>query len=122
MGLRTGVSLITVQIQIICTRGGLDMFIPLNSVHPCRPSTPPLRIRPTPIGLQYSAESEHPRRELDINKGNTRTEEVWPVDMRGIDEFVDLFFEFFGKPMLFFGFLFLKEAIKARDDMAIYLE
>jgi hypothetical protein len=121
-GIRTGISLITVQIQIICACGGLDMFIPFDSVHPRGPSTSSLRIRPTPIGLQYSTQSEHPGRELDIDKRNIRTEKVWPVDMRGIDEFADILPEFFRIIVLFFGILFLQETVKTRDYVSIYLK
>jgi hypothetical protein len=59
---------------------------------------------------------------LDIDKGETTTEKIWTVDVRGVNQFAYVFFQFFCIRKLLFRVLCLENAVKPGDYVTVYLE
>lgn len=81
----TGISLITIQIQLIPAGCRLYPVVPLNRIHPPSPPTALLRLRPTAIRLEHTPHSDYPRRDLDVDKRDGGPEKKWTGDIRSVD-------------------------------------
>lgn len=97
------------------------MLILLQGMHPRSPPTTHLRRGPAAVRGQHPAKAQDPRRDLNIDEGDTWAQEERPVDVRGVDQFGDLVSEFFAVGHLFLRILFLQDAIETGDDVAVDL-
>lgn len=97
------------------------MLVFLDGIDPSGPSTAHFRIGPAAIRFQNPTESEDPRRNLNVDEGDTWSQKEGTVDMRRIDQFCDFIPQLFGIGDLLLRILFLQDAIKAGDDMAVDL-
>lgn len=76
-GIPTGISLIAVKIQLVRASCRLDMLIGLNRINPCCPPASRLGVWPATVGFEHSAQPEDPRGDLDVHKGDGRSQEKW---------------------------------------------
>lgn len=61
----------------------------LHSVHPLRPATPFVRLRPPPVWHQDFAHTYDPGRDLDVDERDIRAEEERPGRVGGGGDFKD---------------------------------
>lgn len=122
LGTPTGISLIAVQVQIVRASRRFDVFVGLDRFDPLGPPATLLRLRPASIRLQHALHPDHPRRELDIDKGNVGTKEEGTRRVCGIDNRADLVLEFFGVADLVRLLLRLEIVVERGDDMTVDLD
>lgn len=86
----TGISLIAVNVKVVSTRGRSDSLVCLNSINPSCPSTSRLRHWPVTIGSQDTFQTDNPRRELHVHKGDMGTEEERARRIGSVNDCADL--------------------------------
>jgi hypothetical protein len=85
----TRISLITVHIELIGACRCFDMLIRFDGIHPGGPASACVRIRPATVGLQNPTEADNPGCNFDVDKGEIRPKEKWPLTMSGDDKLVE---------------------------------
>lgn len=118
---RTGISLVTVQVQIVRASRRFDVLITLHRFNPLGPPAPLLRLRPASIGLQHPLHPDHPWRELDVDKRYVGAKEEGSCGVCGINNRADLILEFFRVADLVRLLLRLEVVVECRDNMAVDL-
>ena len=98
------------------------MLVRLDRRDPLGPPASLLRLRPPSIGFQHAVHPDHPRRELNINKGDATTKEKWACCVCGIDDRGDLSLEFFGVADLVRLLLRLEIMVESWDDVTVDLD
>lgn len=98
------------------------MFVGLDRFNPLGPPATLLWLRPASIRLQHAVHPDHPWRELDIDKGNTRTKEEGTRRVCGIDNRADLLLQFLGVADLVRLLLRLEVVVECGDHMTVNLD
>lgn len=84
------VALIAIQIQPVVTRRRLHALVILNCVDPLRPSASLFWLRPPSVQPKNSAQSDHPRRDLDIDESYRLSQEEGASGVSSIYQLTDL--------------------------------
>jgi hypothetical protein len=119
--IRTGISLIAVQIQLIRAGCRLNMLVGLDRIYPRRQSASLVGIWPTPIRFQDPPQPKNPWRRLNVYEGHLRAHKEGPFRMRYLEQLLHRFSQLLRLLDLFLLVLLLQYTIETRHDMPIDL-
>jgi hypothetical protein len=97
------------------------MFIVLNRIHPTTPSASRRRIWPSSVMLHYSAQTNHPRRNLNIHIGHLRAEEEGTLQVASVNNLTNLIPQLLRILSLLVEILGLKQLVECRYYVPIDL-